>query len=265
MISKNRLQIDGTRGWLSGFVNMLCLENGKWWGTRKWLVQSGAWLVIMNGMLAMMLWGMISFAPDQAMTGEAALMSFIPYMGQFSAIGIAILTQGAIIDEKKSGTAEWILSNPVSRTAFILAKLVANNIGVMVTVILLQGLVGYAQISLYQGSYLQPAAYLSALRSLGLHSLFYVALVLMLGTFFKGRGPVLGISIAFTFVHGMLAELMAGFAPWLPQIIPEGLLSLATTQALGQPLPSIVPIIATTFWAVLFVSVAIWRFKREEF
>ena len=159
----------------------------------------------------------------------------------------------------------WILSNPVSRTAFVLAKLVVNNIGVMVTVILLQGLVGYVQISLYQGSYLEPIAYISALRLLGLHSLFYVARVLMLGTFFKGRGPVLGISIAFTFVHGMLAELVAGFAPWFPQIITNGLLSLETMQALGHPLPSIVPIIATVFWAVLFVFVAIWRFKREEF
>ena len=35
--------------------------------------------------------------------------------------------------------------------------------------------------------------------------------------------------------------------------------------ALGKPLPTAVPIIATALWWVLFVGVAIWRMRREEF
>jgi hypothetical protein len=33
----------------------------------------------------------------------------------------------------------------------------------------------------------------------------------------------------------------------------------------GQPLPTTMPIYATAIWIVIFVSVALWRFAREEF
>jgi hypothetical protein len=69
------------------------------------------------------------------------------------------------------------------------------------------------------------------------------------------------------------AQLVAGFAPWLVPIMPWTLviplgqndLALAMQAMLDQPLSSITPIIATAAWSVLFVSVAMWRFGREEF
>lgn len=35
--------------------------------------------------------------------------------------------------------------------------------------------------------------------------------------------------------------------------------------ATGQPLPTVVPIILTALWCVLFTAVAVWRFGREGF
>jgi hypothetical protein len=40
---------------------------------------------------------------------------------------------------------------------------------------------------------------------------------------------------------------------------------LAIYVANGQSLPTVVPIIATALWCVLFTAVAIWRMSREEF
>ncbi len=41
--------------------------------------------------------------------------------------------------------------------------------------------------------------------------------------------------------------------------------SLALTLVQGQPLPTVVPIIATVAWCLLFIGIAVWRFTREEF
>jgi len=54
-----------------------------------------------------------------------------------------IIAQDAIIGERQSGTAAWVLSKPVSRPAFILSKLVAGAIGLLVTGIVIQGVVAY--------------------------------------------------------------------------------------------------------------------------
>ena len=64
------------------------------------------------------------------------------------AIGGVILVQGALVGEKRSGTAAWVLSKPISRPAFFLAKLIANAIGTLVTITLAQGLIGYLVIYL---------------------------------------------------------------------------------------------------------------------
>ena len=41
------------------------------------------------------------------------------------AVRAILVMQGVVIDEKKSFTAAWILSKPVSRNAFILSKLLS--------------------------------------------------------------------------------------------------------------------------------------------
>jgi hypothetical protein len=35
---------------------MLRLEHGRWWNTRRWLVQSAVWLLLLNGIVAMNLY-----------------------------------------------------------------------------------------------------------------------------------------------------------------------------------------------------------------
>jgi hypothetical protein len=96
----------------------------------------------------------------------------------------------------------------------------------------------------------------------------------MLATFFNGRGPVLGISLALAWAGPMpfISAPIQRYAPWLYDVMPWKLLidfennrQLAAYLANGQPLPTVTPIIATAAWCVLFVAVAIWRFRREEF
>ena len=106
--------------------------------------------------------------------------------------------------------------------------------------------------------------FIAGVTLVALGQLFYLALTLMLGTFFSSRGPIAGIGIAFILTGLMLK----GFIPFQVLIMtPWPLPDVASGLALGTELPSVwpVPIIATGFWIVIMSAVALWRFEREEF
>ncbi len=268
MASANNLQLLDERGWRQGFANLFHKENGEWWHTRRWWMQSLFWLLIVNGILAIGLWVVPVVDPEEAGDVVENLGIFTQLMGWFPMYAVIVITQGAIIGEKQSGTAAWILSAPVSRSGFILSKFIANAIGFLATIIIVQGLAAYVQISLSEGSLLPPGPYLAELGLFSLYLLFYLALTLMLGTFFNTRGPVLGIAIGVA-IGSMLGmgQLFAGFMPWLVLILPEALPALVSALVQGESIPAIwpVPIIVISLYTVLFVALAIWRFNREEF
>lgn len=271
MASTNNLQLLDERGWRQGFANLLHKENGEWMYTGRWWMQSLLWLLIVNGILAIVLWVLPIMDPEgmSDVGKNFGLATFMAVMAKLPLYAVIVITQGAIIGEKQSGTAAWILSAPVSRSGFILSKLIAKAIGFLSTIIILQGLAAYVQISLSEGSLLPLGPYLSYLALLSLYLLFYLALTLMLGTFFNTRGPVLGVTIgvAIWSMLGMGKLFFAGFMPWLVLILPEALLDLVSVSVQGESMPATWPvsIIAMSLYTVLFVALAIWRFNREEF
>lgn len=268
MASANNLQLLDERGWRQGFTNLFRKENGEWWHTRRWWVQSLLWLLIVNGILAIGLWVVPVVDPAEAMDARENLGVFVQLIAFFPMFAVIVITQGTIIGEKQSGTAAWILSAPVSRSGFILSKLIANAIGFLVTIIIVQGLAAYTQISLSEGSLFSPGLFLVNLALISLYLLFYLALTLMLGTFFNTRGPVLGIAIGVAIASMIgIGQLFASFLPWLVLILPEALPTLMSALVQGESIPAVwpVPIIVISLYIVLFVALAIWRFNREEF
>lgn len=269
MASANKLQLLDEQGWRHGFANLFRYENRNWWQARRWWIQSLTWLIIINGILAIGLWVIPVVVPQEAGDLVVNLDIFLQLMIWLPMFAVIIITQGAIIAEKQSGTAAWILSAPVSRSGFILSKFFANALGFLFTIVIFQGLIAYIQISLYEGSLIPPGPFLAYLGLLSLYYIFYLALTLMLGTFFDSRGPVLGIALGFA-IFSMLNLGQVIFSNFIPQIVlvlPEALPTLVTALLRGQSIPAIwpVPIIVISFYIVLFVALATWRFNREEF
>jgi ABC-type transport system involved in multi-copper enzyme maturation permease subunit len=192
----------------------------------------------------------------------------------FVPVAAISLAQDSILGEKHSGTAAWVLSKPLRRPAYLLAKLIANGLGLFVAWVVLPGVLVYLQLLKPAGGYFTP---LRVAGVMGLHSLnllFFLTLALMLSTFFNGRGPVLGISLMLAWAGPMplISAPIQKHAPWLYHVLPWKMLidfannrQLAFYVANGQPLPTVAPIIATALWCVLFTAVAVWRMGREEF
>ncbi len=272
MASNNALRAVPSGGMLQGYGNLAAKETGSWWKTRKWLAQVLIWAGIVNGILAMVLWVAPQSSAEVRAPGRDLLQSaleLLMVMGSLApAVGVVILGQDTIIDEKKSGTAAWILSKPISRSAFVLAKFFSHALGVGVTMVLIQGAIAYAQIAARTGQRPALLAWLGALALLYLFLLYFLALTLMLGTFFSARGPVVGIPLALLFGY----QLFTGALPQLAYVPPYLLtISLGPTHPAvalqllaGKPLDSPLPIVLTVACIALFIGVAVWRFRREE-
>ncbi len=284
MASNSELLIRGDASWLGGFSNLWNKENRRWWGTRYWLVQLIIWALIINGITFALYqlpveetYGSESGEPSAAeqaeielMTQHPELIGLIPFMrlaGLGMVIGVLVIAQGAIIGEKQSGTAAWVLSKPVSRSGFILSKLSGFGLGILGVMCVLEGAILYIQIWLTTGVQIPLLRYAGMLGLVFLDLLFFLTLSIMLGTIFNSRGALIGIPLIVVFSYMIIPNMPA----WLIAVMPWNLLDNLTQPALalsvvqGQPIQSFTPIIATVLWCISFIGVAIWRFHREEF
>jgi ABC-2 type transport system permease protein len=263
MSGNSDFELVSERDWRRGFNNLLDNEFARWWKTRMWWIQSLIWVGMIGFMLAAVLFRVSDF------NIKAGMMIYGVFGGIFPAVAVVIIMQGVLVGEKKDGTAAWVMSKPVARPAFILSKMVANSLGMLVTMVVLPGVAAYVLFFIRIKAGLDPLSFLAALGVIFLNLLFYLTLTLMLGSFFNNRGPVIGIGLAILFLQqyliGLLPVLRYGL-PWtlVVQLNNE---TEAVVPALlsGQPIYSYIPIVAVAVECILFVLISLWRFNREEF
>ncbi len=273
MASNSEFQPIGNQAWLQGYTNLAHKENYLWWRTRRWWVQTLTWLVFTTGLLAMFVWVVPSRGDDASEVSippEAkCLMYFIRIMGLAPAIGVILLAQDTILLERLSGTMAWVLTKPVSRVAFLLSKLLSHAFGILMTMVVFQGVAVYILTFLATGKALSIPLYVAMSGLLLLNLLFFLTLTVMLSTISDGRGLAIGVPLLIIFGP----FIFVGIAPWLADVMPWNITTdigatrpaLALAIALGQPVPTWMPVIATAIGCLAFTGVAIWRFQRDEF
>jgi len=264
MSGNSSLELVNERGWSRGLNNMLRSGLARWFRTRMWWIQCLIWGSLLGFMLSALLFGKEKAPLDVALT------VFAVFAGLFPAVGVVIIMQDALVGEKREGTAAWVLSKPVTRPAFILSKVIANIVGVLVTMIVVPCGISYTLLAVAERSALNSLGFLGAMGVIFISDFFFLTLTLMLGTFFANRGPVIGISLGLLF----LQQNLLGFMPGLRLILPWNLVlplsdspdSLAFSLLMGTPVQSDYLIMATIVLveSILFVLIALWRFNREE-
>jgi ABC-2 type transport system permease protein len=281
MASNSEFQEVGNHGQLQGFDNLLHKENRLWWRTSRWWMQTLIWLAIGNGILFMVI-GVapkMENPPGQASNAQVGgsqqsldvlgLTVFLKIAGIATAIGVAVLAQDTLIGEKQSGTAAWVLSKPVSRSAFILSKVISNSLGILITMVIVQGGIAYLIIFLITGKAYPLLPYAGALGMFFVSLVFWLTLAIMLSTLSNARGMAIGVPLFLILGFILFVEI----APWTADFMPWGLTNavsatrpaMAVSLVLGQPLPTLMPLIGTLAGMVIFTVIAVWRFQKEEF
>jgi ABC-2 type transport system permease protein len=268
MNREGTLQKLNTAGWLHGFRNLFNKEIREWLEVRRWFLQIILWMLILNGFLAAVLF----ILPNLVVEDGAApienpavegMIGFFGLGGLALSVGIIILTQNEIIGERQSGTAEWVLSKPVARSAFYLSKFSANLIGMLGVLILVPSAVGYTLVGISHPGSISPLNFLVGVGMMSLHVFFYLSLSLMMGVLANSREVVLGVSLGILLL-GMIARNFVGpIAIWTPWLLSD----FAGLAAIGEPIGREIwlAMISTGIWSLIFNFIALWRFNKMEF
>jgi ABC-2 type transport system permease protein len=159
-------------------------------------------------------------------TADLAVSELADNLAQFGLILALLVPMASVVGEKSTGTAAMVLSKPVSRSAFLLAKLLA----LLMTFALGTGLgvaAGYA----YTGmlfTWLPPGGFVALASALLLYLLFYASLTLLASTLMRSQLAAAGLSFGMALVLGLL-----GSFPGIGVFLPASLLGWGRSAASG--------------------------------
>ncbi|PKQ21351.1 MAG: hypothetical protein CVT66_00720 [Actinobacteria bacterium HGW-Actinobacteria-6] len=171
---------------------------------------------------------------------------------------VLIVMLGAMVSgERKSGTAILVLTKPISRPAFVLAKFVSNAGLVVVSIVL--GALGTWVVT-FAAFGEAPVRILAEITGvwLGFAIMIVAVMSLMsalvdsqLGAAFLGVGVLIALTIA---------------SMWGPALeySPAGLLNAPNTLLMGQQTSTLWPLVTGALAAVVCVFGAVWAFSRKE-
>jgi ABC-2 type transport system permease protein len=179
-------------------------------------------------------------------------------LGQFGILIAVLLAMGSVATEKERGTAALILTKPVGRGAFLVAKLVAiaTTLGVS-TAIAAAGAWFYTLV-LFEP--LPVAGFAAAAALLWLSLVAFAAITFLGSTLTRSALAAAGLGVAAFIVLGILS-IVPAIAPYLP----TGLGGPARGLALGLTGVDVLgPTIAAVALVVGLVVVAWLSFRRQE-
>lgn len=255
------------RGWRRGLGNLLQGELSAWFKSSRWWRHQIVWLAVIDLMLLFVL---LAPTPEHGKIPDIVFLYGV-FGGLFVAVGTSVVMQRAVVGEKASGTAAWVLSKPVTRPAFVVSRLLVNVVGIAVTAVVVPALVFYVLVGVLSPvGWLPPLGYLAAVLLLAIHVIFWATLTWMMGSFSNSTAAVIAVPLAVFFGLWFLGPLVPGLLYVSPLMLAMGseggeFTGLAASLMHGGAPFSWLPLIASLTLTVLFIAAGILRFNREEF
>lgn len=191
-------------------------------------------------------------------TAADAVAQLTKNLGQFGVLLTILVTMGSIAAERERGTAAFVLTKPVTRGAFVLAKV--TSIGVLLAVaVAVAGLLGW----IYTAILFEPlpiAGFAAAMAVLWLSLAVFAAVTFTASVVARSSLVAGGTGIAALLVSGILSAL-PGVGPYLP----TGLWTAADLLGVGTvPDPLVGPVLVNAAVVAVSLGLAWWTFRRLE-
>lgn len=199
--------------------------------------------------------GVVIQLPDP--TYVDAYLQWSKNLSQLVLFAVIIMFGGAISAEKRSGTAVLVLTKPLSRAAFVIAKAVSQAL-------LLVGAVSVGALLTWGVTYAvfgeAPIAPLAQATGAWLaFGVLFVALMLALSTALDSQAGAAGIGFL-----GYILITIAGLWQFALEYTPAGLVNAPTDFILDKAGPMLWPVTSALVLTVLLVGVAVLVFERRE-
>jgi ABC-2 type transport system permease protein len=186
-----------------------------------------------------------------------AYRQFGQNLNQFALLALIIVAAGSVSGERRNGTATLVLTKPLSRGAFIVAKLAAQTL-VLALVTVVGTCVCWGVTRLIFGA--APIAPLA--RGVGcwlVLAAFFVALSLLCSVLIAAPAGAAGVGIG-------LWLLLSIFASWAPAraASPAGVFAASNRLGELEGYSRVWPIVATLVLALLCIGATVMLFGLQE-
>lgn len=170
-----------------------------------------------------------------------AVAQYVKNMSQFGILLALLMTMGMVAQEKERGTAALMLTRPVSRGTFLLAKFTAQALTFAASLILAALGCWYYTLLLFEALPWGPFLALNGLMLLVF--LVYIAVTLLCSTLARTQGAAAGLSFAALILIGGIGSL-----PRISDYSPGRLFGWGAAMTLGS---------GEAAWPALWVSVGL--------
>jgi ABC-2 type transport system permease protein len=144
---------------------------------------------------------------------QDAISQYIKNIGQFAVLLAIFLSMGTMVQEKERGTAVMMLSKPLGRGPFLLAKFLALAFSFFVS-LAVAGVLGYwYTVFLFHAP--QAGAWVGLNLLVWFYCLVYVAITLLASTIVRSQAAAAGISFGVLLVLAIFSSL-PGLGQYLP-------------------------------------------------
>ena len=188
------------------------------------------------------------------------LDQFLKNLIQFGALAAILVTMGSVAAEKERGTAAFVLAKPVTRTAFLGAKVVSiGMIFAVATALAVAGAWVYTGL-LYFSPPVLPWIKLGV--AIWLSTMVYVSITFLGSVLMRSSLGAAGIGFA-----GLIALSLASVVPVLSTWLPAGLIAVAKSVAMEESSSDVHPIRTVVACALIVggcLLLAWLRFRNEE-
>jgi ABC-2 type transport system permease protein len=191
-------------------------------------------------------------------TAADAIDQLSKNVGQLGGLIAVLLAMGAVATEKERGTAALLLTKPVSRAAFLAAKLVAIGLTLAVSVAVATAGAWFYTLVLFAPLPLPGVMASAVLQWLTLMA--WASITFVGSTLTRSALAAAGLGIVAFIVVGIL-----GVVPNVGRFLPTGLGGPERALALGIPGPDpVVPTVATLVLIGVAALSAWLAFRRQE-
>ena len=199
--------------------------------------------------------GVVIKLPDP--TAREAFAQFLQNLGQIVMIALVISGAGSVSGERSSGTAILVLTKPLSRPAFVLAKVVSQQILVVISTIL--GTIVTIGVTAALFDKLPVREFVTGVAIWLAFAIFFVAVMTLCSVMIRSRGGAAGAGLFFLF-----SALIASAFPIVANWTFAGLPAASTRALLGQTPPLLWPLVTAGIGMVAATALAVGIFQRQE-
>jgi len=190
-------------------------------------------------------------------TTAFALAQYVKNLTQFGVLLVILLTMGAVAREKDKGTAAMILSKPVARSSFLMAKFVAISLSFLVS-LALAAAAAYIYTVILFGS-LDGVLFTKINLLLAFFLLVFIAITLLCSTLVTSQVAAGGLAFGVLIISTALGSL-----PRVGRYAPGAVIAWTNRLAAGDSSDAW-PAVTVSLAIVILSLLAAWPvFERQE-